>query len=109
MEHALQLEAPDIGFEALCVGVDITRGGFIALALRELEKLCCVRNTLGGALDLAGVGRQPRPLTSQLLRSFGFGPNGRVFQLPPYLFEALLLEVVLKETPVRSGCAPRDL
>jgi hypothetical protein len=109
VEHALQLEAPDISFEALRVTIDIARGGFVTLALRELEKLRCVRYALGGALDLAGVGRQPRPLTSQLLRAFGFGPNGRIFQLPPYLFEALLLEVVLKETPVRSGCAPRDL
>lgn len=109
MEHALQLEAPDIGFEALCVVVDIARGGLIALALRELEKLRRVRYALGSALNLARLGRQPRPLTSQLLRPFGFRPNGRILQLPPYLFEALLLEVVLKETPVRSGCAPRDL
>jgi hypothetical protein len=109
MEHALQLEAPDIGLETLRVVVDITCSRFVALAFRELEKLCCVRYALGGALDLARIGGEPRPLTSQLLRAFGFRPNVRVLQLAPYLLEALLLEIVLKETPVRSGCAPRGL
>jgi hypothetical protein len=109
MEHALQLETTHIGLETLRVVVDITRGCLVAFAFRELEKLRCVRYALGGALDLARVGREPRPLTSQLLRAFGFCPNGRVLQLAPYLLEALLLEIVLKETPVRSECAPRGL
>jgi hypothetical protein len=109
MEHALQLETAHFGFEPLCVGVDVARGGLVTLALGELEELRCVRYAFGRALDLARVGGEPRPLTSQLLRPFGFGPNGRIFQLAPYLFETLLLEIVLKETPVRSGCAPRGL
>ena len=109
MEHALQLETAHFGFETLCVAVDIARGSFVALAFREFEKLRCVRYSLGGALDLARVGRESRALTSQLLRAFGFCPNGRVFQLAPYLLEAFLLEIVLKETPVRSECAPLGL
>ena len=109
MEHTLQLEAAHIGLEALRVAIDIACGRLVALALRELEKLRCIRYAFGGAIDLTGVGCKPRPLASQLLRAFGFGPNGRVFQLAPYLLEALLLEIVLKETPVRSGCAPRGL
>jgi hypothetical protein len=109
VEHALQLEAAHLGFEPLCIGVDVASGGFVSLAFGKLEELRCVRYAFGGALDLAGVGGEARPFTSQLLRPFGFGPNGRIFQLAPYLFEALLLEIVLKETPVRSGCAPRGL
>jgi hypothetical protein len=109
MEHAFQLEATHLSFEPLCIGVDVARGGFVSLALGELEELRCVRYTFGGALDFARVGGEARPLTSQLLRPFGFGPNGRIFQLAPYLFEALLLEIVLKETPVRRRYAPRGL
>ena len=109
MEHALQLEAAYFGFEPLCIAVDVTGRSLVALALGELEKLRCVRYAFGSALDLTCFGGEPRPLTSQLLRPFGFGPNGRIFQLAPYLFEALLLEIVLKETPVRSRFAPRDL
>ena len=109
VEHALQLEAAHFGLETLRVVIDIARGCLVSFAFRELEKLRCVRYALGGALDLPRIGREPRALTSQLLRAFGFRPNGRVLQLAPYLLEALLLEIVLKETPVRSGCAPRDL
>jgi hypothetical protein len=109
VEHALQLEAAHFGFESLGVSVDVARGSLVALAFGELEELRCVRYAFGGALDFACLGGESRPLTSQLLRPFGFGPNGRVFQLAPYLFEALLLEIVLKETPVRSRYAPRDL
>jgi hypothetical protein len=109
VEHALQFEAAHISLETLRIAIDIARGCFVALAFRELEKLRCVRYALGGALDLARVGRESRPLTSQLLRAFGFCPNARVFQLAPYLLETLLLEIVLKETPVRSECAPRGL
>jgi hypothetical protein len=109
MEHALQLEAPHIGFETLRVLVDVTRGRFVALAFRKLEKLRRVRYAFGSALDLARVRRQPCPLTSQLLRTLRFGPDGRIFQLTPYLLEALLLEIVLKETPVRTGSALRGL
>ena len=109
MKHALQLEAAYVGFEPLCIGIDIACGGLVTLALGELEEFRCVRYAFGGALDIACVGGEPRPLTSQLLRAFGFGPNGRVFQLAPYLFEAFLLEIVLKETPVRRRFAPRGL
>ena len=109
MEHALQLEAPYIGFQTLRVLVDVARGRFVTLAFRKLEKLRGVRYAFGGALDLAGVRGQPRTLTSQLLRALRLGPHGRIFQLTPYLLEALFLEIVLKETPVRSECAPRGL
>ena len=102
MEHALQFEAPDVSFQSLRVLVDVLGSGLIALALGELEKLAGIRDALGGAIELAGVGGQPGTLAPQLLGFLRLGPNGRVLELTTDLFEPLFLEVVLKETPVRS-------
>jgi hypothetical protein len=102
VKHALQFEAPDVGFQSLRVLVDVLGGGLVAFTFRELQKLAGVGDTLGGAVDLDGVGGQPSTLASQLLGFLWLGPNGRVLELATNLFEPLFLAVVLKETPVRS-------
>jgi len=109
MEHPLQLEAANLALETLRISVDIARRRLVALRFRKLEELGCIGNSFGRALDLARIGFQARPLTPKLLRTLRLGPDGGIFQLAPYLFEAFLLAVVLKETPVRSECAPRGL
>jgi len=81
MEHALQFEASDVGFQSLGIPVDVLGGALVALTFGQLQKLAGIRNALGGALDLAGVGGQPGTLTPQLLCLFGLGPDGRVFEL----------------------------
>jgi len=109
MKHASQFEAANVGLEPLGVIVDIARGGFVALAFRQLEKLRRIGDSLSGAFDLACIGRQTCPFATELLGALRLGPYGGIFQLARYLFEALLLEIVLKETPVRSRYAPRGL
>ena len=109
MEHPLQLEPAYLVLEPLCIGVDIARGCLVTLGFCKLQELGGIGNPLCGPLDLACIGFQTRPLTPKLLCPLRLGPDGGIFQLAPYLFEAFLLAVVLKETPVRSGCAPRDL
>jgi hypothetical protein len=109
VKHAFQLETSHVGFESLRVGVDVTRGGFVAFALRELEQLGGVRYALGGAVDLGRVGGQLGAFAPQLLRPLGLRPDGRVFELAADLFQAFFLVVVLKETPVRRRYAPRGL
>jgi hypothetical protein len=109
VKHALQLETSHVGFESLRVSVDVARGRFVALALRELEQLRGIRNALGSAVDFPRVGGQLGPFASQLLRPLGLCPDGRVFELAADLFQAFFLVVVLKETPVRRRYAPRGL
>jgi hypothetical protein len=109
MEHPFELEPAHFALESLRVLIDVPRRRLIALGFRELEQLGGIGDPFRGALDLACSGLQPCPFTAQLLCTLGLAPDGGIFQLAPYLFEALLLEVVLKETPVRSGCAPRGL
>jgi hypothetical protein len=109
VKHPLELEAAHFALEPLRVLIDVARRCLVAFGLRELEELGGIRDSFGGALDLAGVGLQPRPLTAELLSTLRLAPDSGIFQLAPYFLEPLLLVVVLKETPVRSGCAPRDL
>ena len=102
MKHALQFEAPNLGFESLRVLVDVLGCGLVTLNLGKLQELAGVSDALGGAIDLAGVGGQPGTLAPQLLGLVGLGPNGRVLELATDLLEPLFLAVVLKETPVRN-------
>ena len=109
MKHTLQLETTHFTLEALRVVIDVASSGFIALAFGKLQQLRGVGYALRRAVNLAGVGGQLRPFAPELLRTFRLRPDSRVFELTADLFQALFLKVVLKETPVRRRCAPRDL
>jgi hypothetical protein len=109
VKHPFQLETTHFRFETLRIRVDVASSRLVVLTLGKLEELSGVRYALRGLLDLFRLGGQTSALTAQLLCPFGFIPNGRVFQLARYLFEALLFEIVLKETPVRSRFAPLGL
>jgi len=98
-EHALELEAAHLTFEALGIPPDVLGGGLITLALGELEQLRRIGNALGRAVDLRDVGAEAGTLLTELLRPLGLRPDGRVLELPAYFLEALFLAVVLKETP----------
>jgi hypothetical protein len=108
-EHALELEVAHVGFEPLRVALDVARRGFIVLGLGELQQLGGLGEALGGAIDLTDVAREARTLAPEFLRARRIRPYARLLQLARYFLEALLLAVVLKETPVGSRCAPRGL
>ena len=96
-------------FQAARVALDVAGGGLIAFALGELQQLGGFLDPRGCAIDLLDVAAQARALATELLGALLVGPDGGIFQLAAYLFEAFLLLIVLKETPVRSRCAPRGL
>jgi len=91
---------PHVGFQALCISFDVAGGGLVGLGLGELEKLAGIGDAFGDAVDLGEVGAQAGALAPELLRPRRIRPDGRVLQLAGNLLEALLLLVVLKETPV---------
>jgi hypothetical protein len=98
-EHALQLELAHAAFEARRVTLDVFRGAFVVLALGELEQLRGVGDGLCGAIQLLELRGELRALAAELTCLVGVLPDGRIFQLANYLFEAFFLVVVLKETP----------
>jgi hypothetical protein len=104
-EHAFELETAYFAFEPLRVLADVLGGGFVALPLGQLQKLLGIADALGGAIDLRDVGAETGPLLTELLGPVRLRPDGRVFELSAYLFEALFLAIVFKETPVTRRCA----
>jgi hypothetical protein len=99
VEHALELELSHAAFEADGVFLDVCGGALVVLALGELEQLGGVGDGFGGAIQLFELRGELGALATQLAGLVGVLPDGRVFQLAAYLFEAFLLGVVLKETP----------
>jgi hypothetical protein len=104
-KHALELEPADLALEPLGIAPDVLGGGLIALPLGQVQELRRIGDAFGGAIDLGDVGAEARALLPELLRTLRLRPDGRVFELPPYLLKALFLAVVLKETPEARPCA----
>jgi len=108
-EHALELEAADLGIQPQGVLLDVAGGRLVALALGELQELRRIVDALGGAINLPDLGGEARTLFPELLRALRLRPDARVLELPPYLLEALFLAIVLKETPEARLCARLSL
>jgi hypothetical protein len=99
IEHALQLEAAHACFEPDSLTLDILRGALVVFAFRELQELRGIGDRLGRAVQLGELGSQLGAFAPELLCLVGLLPDRRVLQLATDLLEALLLGVVLKETP----------
>ena len=81
MEHALQLEIAHTPLEPFRIAFDVRRGGFVVLALGELQQLRGIRNGLGRAVDLPELRGELGTLAPELLGLLGFLPDRRVLQL----------------------------
>jgi hypothetical protein len=87
----------------------IFRGGADRLLGREIEQFAGVaqaaREPIQAADDLFELGA----LLAELLRAIRLVPDAGLFEFARYFLQALVLVVVIKDTPSRSRCAPRDL
>jgi hypothetical protein len=99
VEHALQFELAHAPFEARGVFLDLRSHGLVVLAFGELEQFLGVGDGFGGAIQLFQLGGELGAFAAELPGLVRVLPDGRVFQLERYLFEAFFLVVVLKETP----------
>jgi hypothetical protein len=99
MEHALELELAHPPFEAIRILLDFGRGRLVVLAFGELEQLGGVGNGGRRAVQLFELPGKPGAFAAELTGFIGVLPDGWIFQLARYLFEAFFLGVVLKETP----------
>jgi hypothetical protein len=99
VEHALQLEAPYPALEPRGIALDVLRGGLVLFALGELEELCGIRDGLGCPIQLPKLGGQLGAFAPELLCLLRVLPDCGILQLAIDLLQALLLAVVLKETP----------
>jgi hypothetical protein len=99
MEHALELELAHPALEAVRIPLDFGSGRLVVLAFGELEQLGGIGNGRRRAVQLFELRGEPGAFAAELAGLVGVLPDGWIFQLARYLFEAFLLGVVLKETP----------
>ena len=108
-EHALEFEALDINVQAVGIRLDIPDRTQIALPRGHLEQLAGVRNAAGQSIEAADDVFQLRPFASEFLRTIGLVPDAGLLQFARDFLQAFVLIVVIKDTPLKSRCAPRVL
>ena len=101
-EHALELEFADLGLDLREVALDLAGGGLVVLGLGELQQLDGIGHRAGGRVHLLDLGGEARALLAELLGLLGLLPDGGVFEFAADFLEPLFLQIVLKETPLRS-------
>ena len=101
-EHALELELADLGLDLRQVALDLAGGGLVVLGLGELQQLDGIGHRAGGRVHLLDLGGEARALLAELLGLLGLLPDGGVFEFAADFLEPLFLQIVLKETPLRS-------
>jgi hypothetical protein len=101
-EHALKLQLAHLAFDGRQILLDLARRGLIVFGLGELEQLGGIAYRLGGTVDLGKFGLELGTLAPELLGFFGLLPNSGIFEFAADFFEPLFLQIVFKETPLRS-------
>jgi hypothetical protein len=99
VEHALQLELAHAPLEPRGIFLDVRGRTRVVFAFRELQELRGVGDGLGRPVQLLELRGKLGAFAAELAGLVRVLPDGRVFQLSRYLFEAFFLRVVLKETP----------
>jgi len=101
-EHALEFELPNFGFDRGKVTLDLACRALIVLGFGEFEQLRRVAHGAGGRVDLGEFGLEFGTLATELLSLLGLLPDGRIFEFAADFLEPLALQIVFKETPLRS-------
>jgi hypothetical protein len=101
-KHALEFELAYLRLDLRQLTLDFASSILVILALGELKEFDRVAYRAAGGIDAAKFRSETRSLLAKLLRLVGLLPDGRIFELATYFFETFFLEIVFKETPLRS-------
>jgi hypothetical protein len=108
-EHALEFEALDIQVQAVRIRFNLPDRPNIALADNEIEQLARIRDGARQPIEAADDVFQLGAFPAKFLRPLRLVPDARLFQFARDFLQALVLIVVIKDTPLKSRCAPRGL
>jgi hypothetical protein len=104
-EHAAEFHAADDFFQIAGIAFDAGQGVVVAFLACHVEQLARIPKRLvqpGQGVDDVF---QFTPFLAQFLCFFGIVPDGRVFQQLDDFSQALLFDIVVKDTPEGPGCA----
>jgi hypothetical protein len=97
-EHAAELENLDFLREALHLLDEVGERALVVFLARELVQLCSFVERLLDSAQRADDGLELGALAAQGLRPLLLGPDRRILELAVDLFEALALDVIVKDT-----------
>jgi hypothetical protein len=101
-EHALEFELADLGLHRGQIALDLAGGGFVVFGLGKLEEFDRVADRVGRAVDFAEFAGELGAFAAELLGLVGLLPDRRVFEFAADFLQPLFLQIVFKETPLRS-------
>jgi hypothetical protein len=108
-KHALEFEPFNIEIQAGGIRFDFRGRAEIPLAGRKLKQLTRIGDAARQPIEAADDLLEPGALAAELLRPVRLVPDAGLFQFARDLLEALVLIVVIKDTPLKSRYAPRVL
>jgi hypothetical protein len=101
-EHALEFELAHLALYGRQLALHFAGGRLVVLGFGELQQLDGIPYRAAGGVDLFDFAGELGPLAAELLGLVGLLPDGGVFEFAADFLQPLLLQVVLKETPLRS-------
>jgi hypothetical protein len=81
----------------------------VGLCGGQLEQFPGVAQTPREAVQIVDHPFELRSFFAKFLRTIRVVPDAGLLELAAYFLKALVLVVVIKDTPSRSRCVPRDL
>ena len=103
-EHAAEFQFLEDFAQALDFGDDIVHRTFVVFFGGHFQQVAGVTQAAGEVIDGFDDLRQHGALTAQRLRVLGFVPDAGVLQLAVYFDQAIMLVIVVKDTPELTGC-----
>jgi hypothetical protein len=101
-EHALELELAHFGLDRGQIAFDLERRPLVVFGFGEFEQFDGVADRICRRVDLFDFGGELGSLFSEFLGFFRLLPDRRIFEFAADFFEPLFLQIVFKETPLRS-------
>lgn len=106
-EHAAELQLLEDLAQTLDFVGNVVDGALVVFLDRHVQQVAGVGQAAGQVVQGFHHLRQLGALAAEVLGVFGVVPDVGVFELAVYFDQAIMLLIVVKDTPEWSGCARR--
>jgi hypothetical protein len=107
-KHTLKLEPLDHRRQTRDVSLDLIGRLGVGLFGDQFEQFRGVAQAAREVVQVVDHPFELRSFFSEFLRAIRVVPDAGLLELASYFLKALVLVVVIKDTPSRSRCVPRD-